>query len=138
MPPSGGTGMRSERLVPSSLPSLPRPRGALGCGGSVAAAFGHLLPPEGPSRGWRGRRQRRAGTAAASRLHRRIMRFSLYPAEPLSAGAGGRGFGFPRPGTEHTRPGRAQPCPLPLSATSQTFLSWLLGRAGGGERWGRG
>nr|XP_031361478.1 uncharacterized protein LOC110477604 [Lonchura striata domestica] len=124
VPPAGGTGTRSEAASP--LPPFP-PEDA-GCAG-----LGALSPPPlatcCPRRGRAGA----GGAGGASRLPQAdnaLLSFP-FPHRASFRGAGRRGAGSPRPGTR-ARPAR----PLPLSAASQTFLSWLLGRAGGGERWG--
>lgn len=130
----GGPGLRSER-VPSSLPSLPRTRRPRG---SCPAAFGHLLPPEGPSRGRRGRRAlpRPPGS------QRRIMPFSPFPAVPRSPGQAGGEPARQGREQERARPGRAHPprslCPpLPKLSSPGSWAAQEEVRAGGGGRIGR-
>lgn len=153
MPPSGGRECGGRRSLPNSLPF--RGRGVRwGKRGSDSAAFDHLLPPAGPSRGLAGRG---AGAGAAARPGAlRAGALFAYPDNLFLSFPDGAFFLW---GTQegsrlsmagnHNAAGLAgaaaarrwqgaERSPLPLFGTSQTFLSWLLGSAGGGERWGRG
>lgn len=132
----GGTGMRSERLVPvCSLPS--RGRGVRrGPGGSVAAAFGHLLPPEGPSRGWRGRRQRRAGRGHCRGLPACTGGSCTSPFSRPCLPPPGRRDGSRLP-TAGLSPARSLCPPLPKLSSPGSWAAQEEVRGGGGGRIGR-
>lgn len=147
MPASGERDCGVRRSFPNSLPF----QGSRVRWGNGGFGLGCLWPLVASGRAEPGLAGRGAGARpralrAAPGLHIQIIDFSLSQRYRLPlghAGAGPAGPGWEphrgRPGAAAAALAGAELSPLPLFGTFlQTFLSWLLGSAGGGESWGRG
>lgn len=151
----GGPGMLSGKLVPR-FPSLPRRRGAMRYGGfQTQPLLTTCCLRRGRARGCRRAKLAQRGSEARTLRSGAVFAptdnlflsfsrgaFFLWGTQEgsrlsVAVGAVRR---TARPGSSGAAAALAAAgsSPLPLFGTSQTFLSWLLGSAGGGERWGRG